>query len=181
MRFLTLAAVLLLAACAAAPQLVVSQPGTDPATLTTFEFRSWETAIEAGGSSQEADARLGEMVRQRLVAKGYVPAAAGTRPDFIMTYRAAMFVHESERDVYSPVRDPTTILGQEVAFDPAGSEGLVREGTFVLMALSGADDKVLWQATASGATTTRREFRRGILTAAGAMLEQFPARQSAGP
>jgi hypothetical protein len=181
MRLLILAAALLLAACAAPPQLVVSQPGTDPATLTTFAFRSWEMATQAGGSTQEADTRLGEMVRQRLVAKGYVPAAEGSRPDFIMTYRAAMFVHESERDVYSPVRDPTTILGQEVAFDPAGSEGLVREGTFVLMALSGADEKVLWQATASGAATTRREFRRGVLAAASAMLEQFPARRGAAP
>ncbi|MCU0976190.1 MAG: DUF4136 domain-containing protein [Steroidobacteraceae bacterium] len=177
MRFLILAAALLLAACAAPPQLVVSQPGTDPATLSTFAFRSWETATTAGGGTQEADARLGDLVRQQLVAKGYVPAAEGARPDFIVTYRAAMFVHEGGRDVYSPVRDPTAILGQEVAFDPAGQEGLVREGTFVLMALGGADEKVLWQATASGATTTRREFRRGILTAARAMLERFPARR----
>ena len=177
MRILVLAAALLTAACATPPPLVVSQPGTDPATLTTFAFRSWETATESGGSAQETDARLGDMVRQQLLAKGYTPAAEGARPDFIMTYRAAMFVHESERDVYSPVRDPSTILGPEVAFDPAGSEGLVREGTFVLMALSGADDKVLWQATASGATATRREFRRGTLTAARAMLERFPARR----
>ncbi len=177
MRVLVLAAALLMAACATPPQLVVSQPGTDPSTLTTFAFRSWETAIQAGGSAQETDARLGDLVRQRLVAKGYVPAAEGARPDFIVTYRAAMFVHESERDVYAPVRDPTTILGQEVAFDPAGSEGLVRQGTFVLLALSGEDEKVLWQATASGTTTTRREFRRGVLTAARAMLEQFPARR----
>lgn len=177
MRILVLAATLLIAACATPPALVVSQPGTDPATLTTFAFRSWPTATESGTSAQETDARLGDMVRQQLVAKGYEPAAEGARPDFIMTYRASMFVHESGRDVYSPVRDPTTILGPEVAFDPAGSEGLVREGTFVLLALAGTDGKVLWQATASGETTTRREFRRGILTAARAMLEQFPARR----
>lgn len=177
MRITLLAAALLLAACAAPPQLVVSQPGQDPATLATFAFRSSEAVVAAGDSAREADARLGETVRRELEAKGYVPAPEGATPDFVMTYRLAMFVHESGRDVYSPVRDPTTILGQEVAYDPAGREGLVREGTMVLMAVSGADGKVLWQGTASGMTTTRREFRKGILSGARLMLEQFPARR----
>jgi hypothetical protein len=177
MRILMLAAALLVGACAAPPQLVISQPGADPATLTTFAFRSSEAVTSAGQSARESDARLGEIVTRDLVAKGYVPVSADAKPDFVMTYRIAVFVHESERDVYSPVRDPTSILGPEVAFDPAGSEGLVREGTMVLLALSGAGQKVLWQATATGVTTTRSELRRGALSAARAMLEQFPARR----
>lgn len=177
MRILVLAAALLFGACAGAPQLVVSQPGTDPSTLSTFAFRSAEAVLGAGQHAREADARLAGIVKQDLVVKGYEPAADGATPDFVMTYRVAMFLRESERDVYAPVRDPTTILGSEVAFDPAGSEGLVREGTMVLMALSGTDGKVLWQATASGVTTTRSEFRRGVLSAARAMLEQFPPRR----
>lgn len=177
MRILVIAAALVLGACAAAPQIVVSQPGTDPATLSTFAFRSSPAVVSAGQNARESDARLGEIVNRELTTKGYVPAAQGTKPDFIMTYRLAVFVRESERDVYSPVRDPTTILGPEVAYDPAGSEGLVREGTMVLMALSGSDEKVMWQATASGVTTTRSELRRSALAGARAMLEQFPPRR----
>jgi hypothetical protein len=177
MRVLLLVALLGLAACAASPQFVVSQPGGDPSALSTYAFRSSEAVLSAGGKAREADARLADIVARHLAAKGYVPAAPGATPDFVVTYRIAMFVHESERDVYSPVRDPSTILGRDVAFDPAGREGLVREGTLVLLALSGSDGKVLWQGTASGATTTRGEFRRGAISAARAMLEQFPARR----
>ena len=112
----------------------------------------------------------------RHTLPGYAPAPAGTTPDFIVTYRIAVFASENPRDAYAQIRDPTTLTGRELAPDPAGSEGLVREATLVLMALSGTSEKVIWQATASGIATSRRELSSGALRMASAMLDKFPGR-----
>jgi hypothetical protein len=177
MRIATLAATLLLAACAGAPPIIVSNPGDiSPAELRTFEFRSSEAALAAGHRARDSDAQLAETIAHKLAAKGYEPAAAGTTADFVMTYRVAVFTSESPRDAYAQVRDPTSLIGRDVAPDPAGSEGLVRETTLVLMALSGTDEKVIWQATASGVATGPQELASGAIRAANAMLDRFPHR-----
>jgi len=140
---------LVVAACAAAPDIIASQPGpVSPAELGTFAFRSSEAVT-----------------------------------DFIVTYRLAVFVHENPRDAYAAVRDPGSLIGNETAPDPAGSEGLTRESTLVLMALAGPDEKAIWQATASGVATTREELSAGALRTVEAMLERFPTRghATAGP
>ena len=46
----------------------------------------------------------------------------------------------------------------------------------MLMALSGTSEKVIWQATASGIATSRRELSSGALRTASAMLDKFPGR-----
>jgi len=178
MRIAALSLALLLAACASTPEIITSQPGaTGPATLRTYEFRSSEAVVAASDRARSSDAKLGEVAARKLADKGYVPAAAGTTPDFILTYRVAVFTSENPRDAYAYVRDPTTLTGRDLAPDPAGSEGLMREATLVLMALSVPGDKVIWQATASGVAAGQRELTSGALRAAGAMLDRFPARQ----
>ena len=178
MRFAALAATLLMAGCAATPQIIVSEPGAiRPEQLRTWEFRSSEVVQAAGSGARRADAQVGEVAVQKLAEKGYERAAAGTQPDFILTYRIAVFASENPRDAYALVRDPTSLIGPEVAPDPAGAEGLVREATLVLMALAGQDEKVIWQAVASGVATGRKELTRGALRTAGAMLDRFPKRR----
>lgn len=178
MRIAALAATLILAGCAGTPQIIVSEPGAiHPAQLRTWEFRSFEPAQSAGPAARESDARIAETASHKLAEKGYERAAPGTRPDFILTYRIAVFASENPRDAYAMVRDPTSLIGPEVAPDPAGSEGLVREATLVLMALSAADEKVIWQAIASGVATGRHELTTGALRATHAMLDRFPVRK----
>jgi hypothetical protein len=178
MRTAVLSLTLLLAACAGTPEILVSQPGaTTPAQLQTYEFRSSEAVVDAGARARQSDARLAEVAERKLVEKGYTRAAAGAAPDFILTYRVAVFTSENPRDAYAYVRDPTTLTGRDLAPDPAGSEGLVREATLVLMALSVPGEKVIWQATASGVAVGRQELTTGALRAAGAMLDRFPKRQ----
>jgi hypothetical protein len=176
MRIALLAAFALLAACASTSPIVVSKSAVSPATFGSFEFRSSEAVREAGASARKADTQLEALVKRKLGEKGYAPAPAGTTPDFIVTYRIAVFASESPRDAYAQIRDPTTLTGRELAPDPAGSEGLVREATLVLMALSGASEKVIWQATASGIATSRRELSSGALRTASTMLDKFPGR-----
>jgi hypothetical protein len=176
MRIPTFALALLLSACATNAILVSSPGQVSPATLKTFEFRSSEAVLAAGPTARHSDSELAALVTRKLTAKGYAPATAGSRADFVVTYRVAVFSSENPRDAYALVRDPTSLVGTDVAPDPAGSEGLVREATLVLMGLSGADDKVLWQATASGIATSRRELSAGALRTASAMLDRFPDR-----
>ena len=178
MRTAFLTAALLVAACAGAPSIIVSNPGSvSPAELRTFEFRSSEAVLAAGHRARDSDADLAAAVARELGAKGYEAAAAGAKPDFLMTYRVAVFTSENPRDAYAQVRDPTSLIGPEVAPDPAGSEGLVRETTLVLMALSGADERVIWQATASGVATGPQELSSGAIRAVNAMLDRFPDRR----
>lgn len=178
MRLPVVAAALLLAGCAATPEIIFSTPGNvSPATLSTFAFRSSEAVVTSSDRGRSSDARLGEIVTRELVAKGYVPAAAGTEPDFTITYRIAVFVHENPRDAYAPIRDPGTLVGRDVVPDPAGSEGLVRDATLVLLAVSGTDEKVIWQATASGVAASRNELRNAAFSTVTAMLREFPERQ----
>jgi hypothetical protein len=94
----------------------------------------------------------------------------------VLTYRIAVFTSENPRDAYAQIRDPSALIGSDLAPDPAGSEGLVREATLVVMALSAADEKVIWQATASGVSTSRSELSSAALRAASAMLDRFPHR-----
>ena len=178
MRIAALAAALLLAGCAGTPPIIVSEPGAiHPDQLRTWEFRSLETVQSAGPAARHSDAQIAEAASQKLAGKGYEQAAPGTQPDFIVTYRIAVFTSENPRDAYAMVRDPTSLIGPEVAPDPAGSEGLVREATLVLMALSAQDEKVIWQAVASGVATGRHELTSGALRATNAMLDRFPARK----
>lgn len=178
MRFAALAATLLMAGCAATPPIVVSEPGAiRPEQLRTWEFRSSEVVRAAGSGARRADSQVGDVAAQKLAEKGYERAAAGTKPDFILTYRIAVFASENPRDAYALVRDPTSLIGPEVAPDPAGAEGLVREATLVMMALAGEDEKVIWQAVASGVATGRKELTSGALRTAGAMLDRFPKRR----
>lgn len=177
MRIPVLAATLLVAACAATPEIIVSEPGeTRAAQLHTWEFRSSEAVRAAGAGPRHADDQLAKAAARKLAEKGYERAAPGTAPDFVLTYRIAVFTSENPRDAYALVRDPTSLTGPELAPDPAGSEGLVREATLVLMALSAREDKVIWQATASGVATGRHELTSGALRAVNAMLDRFPAR-----
>ena len=76
-----------------------------------------------------------------------------------------------------PLATTTTLTGRDLAPDPAGSEGLMREATLVLMALSVPDEKVIWQATASGVAAGQQELTSGALRTAGAMLDRFPKRK----
>jgi hypothetical protein len=178
MRFAALAATLFLTGCAGVPTIIASEPGaTRPEQLHTWEFRSSEAVRAAGTAARRADAQMAEVAARELGKKGYEQAAAGTRPDFVLTYRIAVFASENPRDAYAMVRDPTSLIGPEVAPDPAGAEGLVREATLVLMALSGDDEKVIWQAMASGVATGRKELTRGALRTAEAMLHRFPKRK----
>lgn len=178
MRIAILTVTLLLAACAGAPSIIVSNPGAiSPAELRTFEFRSSEAVLAAGHRARHSDADMAAAVARQLSAKGYEPAATGAAPDFVMTYRVAVFTSENPRDAYAQIRDPTSLIGPDVAPDPAGSEGLVRETTLVLMALSGADEKVIWQATASGVATGPQELSSGAVRAVNAMLDRFPDRR----
>jgi hypothetical protein len=174
MRIAILAAFSLLCACATTSPILVTRSATDPATLGTYRFMSSEAVRESGSAGRKGDARLEALVIRQLGEKGYAQAAAGTTPDFIVTYRLAVFTSENPRDAYAQIRDPSQLIGSDLAPDPAGSEGLVREATLVLMAQSGADDKVIWQATASGVTTSRRELSSAALRAAQAMLDRFP-------
>ena len=177
MRIPVLAATLLVAACAATPEIIVSEPGAvRAAQLHTWEFRSSEAVRTAGAGPQHTDDQLAEAAARKLAEKGYERAAPGTAPDFFLTYRIAVFTTENPRDAYALVRDPTSLTGPDLAPDPAGSEGLVREATLVLMALSAGDDRVIWQATASGVATGRHELTSGALRAVNAMLDRFPAR-----
>lgn len=177
MRIAALATTLFVAACAAMPQIIVSEPGAiHPAQLHTWEFRSSEAVRAAGAGPRHADDQLAEVASRKLAEKGYERAAPGTAPDFLVTYRMAVFTTENPRDAYAMVRDPTSLTGPDLAPDPAGSEGLVREATLVLMALSAGDEKVIWQATASGVATGRHELTAGALRAANVMLDRFPAR-----
>lgn len=176
MRFAILAAFAVLTACAATPPILVSKSATNPATLGTFAFRSSDAVREAGSAARKGDAQLESLVVRKLSEKGYVRAPAGTAPDFVMTYRIAVFTSENPRDAYAQIRDPSALLGTDLAPDPAGSEGLVREATLVVMALSGANEKVIWQATASGVTTSRRELSSAALRTTSAMLDKFPDR-----
>jgi hypothetical protein len=176
-RIPALAVLALLSACAAAPPILVSEPGSvTPASLGSYEFQSSEAAREAGSGERRADTQLAALVARKLDEKGYVRAAAGSEPDFIVTFRIAVFTSENTRDAYAQVRDPTSLIGTDIAPDPAGSEGLVREATLVLMALAGSQEKVIWQATASGVATSRRELTAGALRTAAAMLDRFPQR-----
>jgi len=178
MRIAVLAATLVLAACAGTPRILVTEPGSvRPQQLRTYEFQSSEAVRSAGSSARRADTQFAEAAARKMAEKGYEPAAPGTKPDFVLTYRIAVFATENPRDAYALVRDPTSIVGRDTAPDPAGSEGLVREATLVVMALSGEDDKVMWQATASGVATGQKELTTGALRAANAMLDRFPARQ----
>ncbi len=177
MRLPVVAAALLLAGCAATPEIIFSSPGTvSPATLSTFAFRSSEAVVSSGDRGKTADTRLGEIVTRELLAKGYAAAAAGAEPDFTVTYRIAVFVHENPRDAYAPIRDPGTLVGRDVVPDPAGSEGLVRDATLVLLAVSGEGEKVIWQATASGVAASRNELRNAAFSTVTAMLREFPER-----
>lgn len=178
MRIAVLSLALLLAACAGTPEIITSQPGASgPAPLRTYEFRSSEAVVAASDRARRSDARLAELAARKLAEKGYVPAAAGATPDFIVTYRVAVFTSENPRDAYAYVRDPTTLTGRDLAPDPAGSEGLMRDATLVLMALSVPGEKVIWQATASGVAAGQQELTSGALRAAGAMLDRFPSHQ----
>jgi hypothetical protein len=178
MRIAVLSLALLLAACAGTPEILVSQPGaTGPGPLRTYEFRSSEAVVAAGERARHSDARLAEIAARKMAEKGYAKAAAGTAPDFVLTYRVAVFTSENPRDAYAYVRDPTTLTGRDLAPDPAGSEGLMREATLVLMALSVPDEKVIWQATASGVAAGQQELTSGALRTAGAMLDRFPKRK----
>jgi hypothetical protein len=176
MRTIIIAAAILLGGCATNAELLVSQPGAGPAGLATFSFRSAEAVVASGRRGAESDARLAALVERELATKGYVPAAPGTSPDFLVTYRVAVFVHENPRESYAPVRDPTGLIGTDIAPDPAGSEGLVREATLVVMALAAADETVIWQGTASGVATTRTELSTGALRSASQILKRFPER-----
>mgnify|MGYP001053875023 FL=1 len=177
MRIPLLAATLLVAACAATPEIIVSEPGAmRAAQLHTWEFRSSEAVRAAGAGPRHTDDQIAEAAARKLAEKGYQRAAPGTAPDFFLTYRIAVFTTENPRDAYALVRDPTSLTGPELAPDPAGSEGLVREATLVLMAQSAGEDKVIWQATASGVATGRHELTSGALRAVNAMLDRFPAR-----
>jgi len=176
MRIAILAVFALLSSCATTSPILVSKSATSPATLSTFQFMSSEAVRESGSSGRKGDAKLEELVIRQLGEKGYRQAAAGTPPDFIVTYRLAVFTSENPRDAYAQVRDPSTLTGSDLAPDPAGSEGLVREATLVLMAQSGSDQKVIWQATASGVTTSRSELSAAALRTARAMLDKFPKR-----
>lgn len=178
MRIALLTATLLLAGCAGTPEILVSQPGaTGPAALRSYEFRSSEAVLAAGDRARRSDARLAELAARKMAEKGYVKAAAGAAPDFILTYRIAVFASENPRDAFAYVRDPTTLTGRDLAPDPAGSEGLMREATLVLMALSVPQDKVIWQATASGVAAGQQELTSGALRTAGTMLDRFPRHQ----
>lgn len=178
MRIAVLSLTLWLVGCAGTPEILVSQPGaTGPAQLRTYEFRSSEAVVAASDRARRSDARLAEVANRKLAEKGYVQAAAGVPPDFVLTYRIAVFTSENPRDAFAYVRDPTTLTGRDLAPDPAGSEGLMREATLVMMALSAVDEKVIWQATASGVAAGQQELTSGALRAAGAMLERFPKRQ----
>jgi len=169
---------LLLVACAGTPEILVSQPGaTGPGQLRTYQYRSAEAVVAAGERARRSDARLAEIAARKLAEKGYSEAGPGATPDFILTYRVAVFTSENPRDAYAYVRDPTKLTGRELAPDPAGSEGLMRETTLVLMALSVPEEKVIWQATASGVAAGQQELTTGALNAAGAMLDRFPKRQ----
>ncbi len=177
MRFAILATFSLLTACASAPSILVSKPGAvSPATLSSFEFRPSEAVRDAGAKARKADGQLGDLVVRKLIDKGYVQAVAGSTADFVVTYRIAVFASENPRDAYAQVRDPTTLIGRDIAPDPAGSEGLVREATLVLMAIAGPGEKVIWQATATGVATGQRELSSGALRTAAAMLDKFPGR-----
>jgi len=177
MRIVVLAAALALSACVSTPQILVSQPGaTSPAALESFAFRSSDAVVESGTPGRRADAQMRDKVVRSLASKGYVEAAAGTEPDFYVTYRVAVFLSESQRDTYTTVRDPTTLIRSDPIPDPAGSEGLVRQATLVLMAQSNTDDKVLWQAQASGVAASRTELTSGALRVASEMLRKFPDR-----
>jgi hypothetical protein len=176
MRIAILAAFALLTACASTGPILVSKSATNPATLGTFRFLSSEAVRESGSSGRKGDAKLEALVIRELGEKGYAQAAAGTTPDFIMTYRLAVFTSENPRDAYAQIRDPSHLIGSDLAPDPAGSEGLQREATLVLMAQSGVSEKVIWQAVASGVTTSHRELSSAALRAAQAMLDRFPAR-----
>jgi len=174
MRIAILAALTLLCACATTSPILVTRSPTDPATLGTYQFMSSEAVRESGKSGRKGDAKLEALVTHELGDKGYTQAAAGATPDFILTYRLAVFTSENPRDAYAPVQDPSKLIGTDLAPDPAGSEGLMREATLVLMALSAADQKVIWQATASGVTSSRRELSAAALRVAKAMLDRFP-------
>lgn len=178
MRRAILAAIVLLSACAATPPILVSQPGqVRPQALATYEFRSSEAVLSAGAEARRSDARLAETVARRMAEKGYVAPPPGSVADFVITYRVAVFAHENPRDAYAQVRDPTSLIGTDIAPDPAGAEGLVREATLVVMALSTTDGKVIWQATASGVATGPKELTAGAARTVDAMLDRFPARE----
>lgn len=171
------AAVLALAACVATPRILVTQPGgTSPAGLESFEFRSSKVVLESGGWGERADGQVRDKVLRALTGKGYREAPAGAAPDFYVTCRIAVFLSESPRDPYGMPRDPTTLIGPEPATDAAGSEGLVRQATLVLMTQTPGDDRVLWQAQASGVAASRSELSTGAMRAIDQMLRPFPTR-----
>jgi len=176
MRTVIIAAAILLGGCASNAELLVSQPGAGPAGLATFSFRSADAVVASGRRGAESDARMAALIERELAAKGYLPATPGAQPDFLVTYRVAVFVHENPRDAYAPIRDPSGLIGTDVAPDPAGSVGLVREATLVVMALAAADETVIWQGTATGVATSRTELSTGALRAAGQILKRFPER-----
>lgn len=168
-----------LAACGFAPkgptriQVTAEQlPWVDMSAYQTWTW--WSGAIEGrpGVGTEEAllDWRLRQDVASNLAARGYRQAAAGERPDFIMSY-------DVSRDVASTssFRDYLNYRAEGGSEDMGESFMGYEQGQLLLRATDAKTRRVAWRGRAT-AILEGRVKPQLIDRAVADVLARFPAR-----
>lgn len=181
-RARTLVTLLLLAgfaACGFAPkgptriQVTAEQlPWVDMSTYQTWAW--WSGALESrpGVGTDEAllDWRVRQDVAAHLAARGYRQAAAGERPDFIMSYDVSRDVGST-----SSFRDYLSYRAEGGSEDMGEAFMGYEEGQLLLRAVDAASRRIAWRGRAT-AILEGRVKPELIDRAVADLLAKFPAR-----
>lgn len=185
----TLAALALLAGCAATPWSVDSfeAPESDVAGKASFAWRAGEVGtplVRRPELAQATEARMREVIVAELVRKGYVETSEAGAADMIVSFQAAgtrRFVESDQRRIGAPSPNELLTPGN-MPPRPASElppERSVREGTVVVFAEDPASGQLIWRGLVGAeirAASAERTLDQ-IVEIGRHIAQEFPARR----
>lgn len=186
-----LAALVLLAACAANPWTVDSfeAPEADVAGKRTFVWRNGEVGaplIKRPAVAADTQARLREAITHELTLKGYVETTDAAAADMVVSFQVSgsrRFEPSDQRRIGAP--SPNEVLTPGNVRPPPASEVprevSVRQGNVMVFAEHPSSGQLMWRGLVSAEIRTSSLDRTvdKVIDAGRHIAQGFPARRTA--
>jgi hypothetical protein len=185
-----LAALVLLAACAANPWTVDSfeAPEADVAGKRSFAWRNGEVGaplIKQPAVAVDTQARLRTAITHELTLKGYTETADASAADMIVSFQVSgsrRFLRSDERRIGAP--SPNQVLTPGTIPPPPASElpreTSIREGSVVVFAEDPASGRLMWRGVVNAevrVSSTERMVEQ-VIEIGRHIAQGFPARRT---